>query len=261
MPWIIDSHEDLAYNALSFQRDLLKSAAETRLLKKTARSRSTTGRLLLGWPDYQRGQVAAVFGTLFLAPRRFSSGAWETQVYRIQRRHILCTRNSLTIYLRLCDDHPDQFRLITNQKDFQEVIAPWEKTPAFLPAQDPENRGREIRGRQSPTRLVLFCCWKAQKGSAPLRIWNTGGNKAYAWLDPSGQVHVFAAGPCFQGSFLVKGWSFWILWRELGYTLDLSHMNEVSSAAGARSLCWPGSRHACQCARLAQRCRRRAPAD
>ena len=67
---IVDAHEDLAYSALTFGRDYRRSALETRRQRRRLSCRaSATARAMLGWPEYQRGQVALVFGTLFLAAR------------------------------------------------------------------------------------------------------------------------------------------------------------------------------------------------
>ena len=61
MTFIIDAHEDIAYNALTFGRDYLRSAEETRGLEKDTTTPQRTGHTLLGWPEYQRGQVGVIF--------------------------------------------------------------------------------------------------------------------------------------------------------------------------------------------------------
>ncbi len=227
MPWIIDSHEDLAYNALSFQRNLLISAAETRLAEKGGLTPQHNGQTLLGWPDYQRGQVAIVFGTLFLAPRRFASGEWETQVYDPGQAHPLYQKQ-LAYYLRLCDDHPDHFRLVTSQKDFQEVIAPWEKTPAFLPAQDPEIEDEDPRPPIThPVGIVLLL-----EGAEGIR---SPADMEYWWeqgVRLAGPVWAgtrFCGGTMLPGEFSHEGLELLEIMAGLGYTLDLSHMNEISA--------------------------------
>jgi len=65
-----DSHCDLAWNMLNFGRDYTRSAAETREKEKGTRTPERNGDSLIGWPDYQRVQVAMVFSTLFAAPAR-----------------------------------------------------------------------------------------------------------------------------------------------------------------------------------------------
>ncbi|HWQ83395.1 MAG TPA: hypothetical protein VN363_02445, partial [Anaerolineales bacterium] len=71
---IIDGHQDLAWNMLTFGRNYTRSAAETRRLEAGQAVEVQGGITLLGWPDYQRGQVAVIFATLFAAPARRSGG-------------------------------------------------------------------------------------------------------------------------------------------------------------------------------------------
>ena len=73
---LIDSHEDLAYNMLTFGRDYRRAAAETRQREAGTQAPLHNGDTLLGWPDYQRGRVAVIFATLFAAPpaARWASG-------------------------------------------------------------------------------------------------------------------------------------------------------------------------------------------
>ena len=75
--WIIDAHEDLAYSSLSFGRDYRLSALETRQSEEGTHVPERNGQTLLGWPEYQQGQVALVFGTLFIAPAAAAGGKGE----------------------------------------------------------------------------------------------------------------------------------------------------------------------------------------
>ena len=68
MNLIIDSHCDLAWNMLNFGRDYTRSAAETREAENGGSVPEQNGDSLIGWLDYQRGNVAIVFSTLFAAP-------------------------------------------------------------------------------------------------------------------------------------------------------------------------------------------------
>jgi membrane dipeptidase len=227
-PYIIDSHEDIAYNALSFGRDYLLSAAETRGIEKDTSTPQRNGQTLLGWPDYQRGQVAVVFATLFLAPRRYQSGAWETQVFGDAGEARRRLENQLNFYRRLCDDHPEQFRLIYNKKDLQQVLEPWKKEPAFL--LDPVPAAAESETRKTvthPVGLVL-----SLEGLEGLRA----PEELEEWL----QMGVHFAGPVWAGTrfcggtyepgeFTREGYALLEVMASLGFTLDISHMTEASA--------------------------------
>ena len=228
MPWIIDAHEDLAYNALSFQRDHLKSAAETRLKEKDGLTPQRNGQTLLGWPDYQRGQVAAVFGTLFLAPRRFGSSEWETQAYSDPEQAHSLYEKQLAYYRRLCEDHPDHFRLVVNQKDLQEVLAPWDKTPAHLRAE--ETSAEEEDPRPSVTHPVgIVLLMEGAEGIRSPEDMEYWWEKGVRLAGPVWAGTRFCGGTMIPGEFTREGLSLLEIMAGLGYTLDLSHMNEVSS--------------------------------
>ncbi len=114
LPLIVDAHEDIAYNMLNFGRDYTRPVSETRRLEHDKGSTNATnnGETLLGWPEYQRGRVAVVFGTLFVTPLRRKIGEWENQVYADFNQAHRMYRSQLDAYHRLGDEHPDQFRVI-----------------------------------------------------------------------------------------------------------------------------------------------------
>ncbi|MEJ5225352.1 MAG: hypothetical protein WHV44_12920, partial [Anaerolineales bacterium] len=71
MRLIVDAHQDLAWNMLTFGRDYTRAAAETRQREASQPwIAAVNGDSTLGWPDYQRGGVALIFATLFATPRR-----------------------------------------------------------------------------------------------------------------------------------------------------------------------------------------------
>jgi membrane dipeptidase len=129
MTLIVDGHADLAFNMLNYGRDYTRSAAETRRLEIGSHNVIDNGDSLLGWPDYQRGNVAIVFSTLFASPIRFKSSEFETQVYKnFDEAHKLY-REQLLTYHRMTDSIPDKFRLIASNADLNLLLDHW-KTPS-----------------------------------------------------------------------------------------------------------------------------------
>ena len=133
MPYLIDAHEDLAYNILTFDRDYRRSVAETRAREKNTEIPAATGDTLLGWPEFQRGQVALVFGTLFLVPPDHQGGPFERQVYHDYDEAFQLYQQQVDLYHRLDREHPDQFRLVRNQAELKAMLAPWDQAPAAPP--------------------------------------------------------------------------------------------------------------------------------
>ncbi len=123
MPLIVDAHEDLAWNALTFGRDYTRSAAETRQAERNDEAPKRNGHTLLGLPEYLRGQVAVVFGVLFVGPAR-SAFPWETELYANADEAHRSANRQLDYYHRLTDEH-EQFKLIGSRGDLEQVLAPW----------------------------------------------------------------------------------------------------------------------------------------
>jgi membrane dipeptidase len=126
MPLIIDSHQDLAWNMLTYGRDYTRSVVETRKLEAGTYIPDVNGDALVGWPEYQRGQVAVVFSTLYATPakRKESSDIiWYADPEKAHRLY----RDQITVYRRLADSHPDKFCLVSSSKELDSVIEHWSR--------------------------------------------------------------------------------------------------------------------------------------
>ena len=229
MPIIIDAHQDIAYNALTFGRDYLRSAVETREAEKDGPTPQRTGHTLLGWPEYQRGQVAVIFSTLFLAPQRYQGGPWETQVFADASQARKLYEKQLNYYRRLCDEHPDQFRLVRGQGDLRQVLEPWEAQPAYLPLPTaaPAEEADARPTVTHPVGLVLL-----MEGAEGLRApeeleewWEMG----VRMVGPVWAGTRFCGGSYEPGEFTSEGLALLEVMGGLGMTLDISHMTEVSA--------------------------------
>lgn len=223
---IIDAHEDFAYNALTFGRDYLRPAGETRRLEADTPTPQRTGHTLLGWPDYQRGQVGVIFATLFLAPRRYQGGTWDIQSFADASEARRKLENQLNFYRRLCDDHPDAFQLIYNKEDLQRILAAWEEEPAaqIEPAEPETEPG--MAGTH-PVGLVML-----MEGAEGIRApeemeewWEMGVRMA----GPVWAGTRFCGGSYEPGEFTSEGYALLEVMAGLGYTLDISHMTETAA--------------------------------
>lgn len=215
MPYIIDAHQDIAYNALTFGRDIIRSAAETRDLERDTPIPNQTGQALCGWPDYQQGQVALIIATLFLAPQRHQGGSWEKQVYRNSDEASRLLRGQIDYYRRLVDNNPEKFRLVTTRKDLDAVLAAWEKVPADYPTTThPVGLVLSIEGAegiQSPDELEEY------------------REMGLHFVGPVWAGGRFCGGTFEPGGFTKEGYQLLEVMGDLRYTLDLSHMNEESA--------------------------------
>jgi membrane dipeptidase len=130
---VVDAHEDLAWNALSFGRDYRRTVAETRKIEAGTETPSRNGNTLLGWDAWVQGRVAVVFATLNAAPIRMRKGLWESQIYADSEGAYSVYSAQLDYYHRLVEESPDKFRLISTKPDLDQVLATWEDDTSSTP--------------------------------------------------------------------------------------------------------------------------------
>jgi len=125
MRLIIDAHEDIAWNILTFGRDPTRSVAETRALEAETQIPQQQGDTLLGYPDYVRGGVAVVFATLHVTPLRRKLHPWESVTYATQAEAYRLARAQADAYRRLVENHAGKFHLMTDRAAIREVLETW----------------------------------------------------------------------------------------------------------------------------------------
>ncbi|HZU86824.1 MAG TPA: membrane dipeptidase [Anaerolineaceae bacterium] len=215
MPWIIDAHEDLAWNFQTFARDYRRASTETRALEAGSEIPQLNGDTMLGWPDYQRGQVALVFGTLFLTPKRYQRGEWDHQSYADFNQARRLYQAQADIYHRWNDETPDYFRLVTNRSSLQAVLAPWDESPADYPK------------RTHPVGVVMLLEGAEGVGDPrEMEMWWQAGVRI---VGPVWAGTRYCGGTREHGSFTRQGYELLEIMAGLGMTLDISHMDNQSA--------------------------------
>ena len=126
---IIDGHEDIAYNMLSFGRDYTRSATETRAFEASNKqARAAMGACMLGLPEWLGGNVGILFGTLFAMPARRApsvTGTGDaTPGYTTPQEACDQGMRQLDVYYRLADENP-RFALVRDHKELAAVLATW----------------------------------------------------------------------------------------------------------------------------------------
>lgn len=212
MPYLlIDAHEDLAYSALTFHRNYLISADETREYEKNSDTPEVAGDCCLGWPDWQKGKTAVIFSTLFILPHQYRSGNWEGVSYRSIKEAENLLQKQLSYYQRLEDQNPDKFRIIRKLVDFNNIWEAWKNTP------DHEN----------PIGLVLLMEGAEGLGNIKsLEQWYQAGLRI---VGPVWAGTRFCGGSYEGGGFTEEGKQLLDVMADLNYGLDLSHMTEQST--------------------------------
>lgn len=216
MSFIIDAHQDMAYNMLCLGRDYRRSAGETRALEAGGPLPAFAGgNCMLGWPDYQRGQVALIFGTLFLTPKRYQSGEWDNQAYVTPAEARTLHLHQFDAYQRLCEENPTLFRLVRTRGDLDAVLAPWRNRPADFP------------DTTHPVGLVLSM--EGAEGVRDAREFEEWWQRGLRFVGPVWSGGRWCGGMYEQGGFSREGRQLLEVLGSLGYTLDISHMTEESA--------------------------------
>jgi membrane dipeptidase len=216
-PLLVDAHEDLAWNMLTFGRDYTLSVQETRRLEQGGLAQQVNGDSLLGWPEYQQGRVALVFATIFAAPLRRREGEWDTQVYAGQAEARQLYHAQLDAYHRLVDEHPDKFRLVRDRSSLADLLAGWEMPGA--------GSGNEEPGQ--PVGLaVLMEGAEAVGRPEELEEWWAGGVRL---IGPAWAGNRFCGGTGEPGPLTREGYALLEAMAEFGFVLDISHMDEKAA--------------------------------
>ncbi len=215
MPLLIDAHEDIAYSMLTFGRDYRRSAYEIRSSEVGTPHPQNNGDALLGWPEYQRGQVGLVIASLYVTSKQFADGPFETQVYRTPADGYRLLRAQYDLYLRICEEAPQKFRLVFDKNHLEETLLPWKTAPAAYP------------DRTNPVGLVLMMEGAESVSSQrELEEWWQLGLRIIA---PVWAGSRYCGGSKVPGRFTKEGFLFLDSMAELGYTLDIAHMSEESA--------------------------------
>jgi membrane dipeptidase len=205
---VVDSHQDLAWNMLTFGRDYTRSVEETRQLEAGGQTPLRNGDSLLGWPEYQRGEVAVAFATLFAAPERHKLGEWETLTYADTNQAHKSYSAQLDAYQRLVDEHPGKFNLVQSLHDLNRILAGWENAAES----------------QTPVGLVILMEGaEGVREPAELEEWWQRGVRL---IGPAWAGTRFCGGTREPGPLTADGFALLESMAEFGMTLDISHMDE-----------------------------------
>ncbi len=208
---IVDAHADIAWNMLTFQRDYTLSVAEIRRRERGSEIPIYNGDTLLGWPEYQAGKVALVFSTLFASPIRFRKGAWDTLCYSNTSQARAFHLAQLDVYRRMVEETPEKFRLIQDQKALTDHLSDWQ----------------EVLAEEHPIGLILLM-EGAESISEPVELeeWWYAGVRL---IGPAWAGTRFCGGTQEPGPLSGEGLELLDAMAELGFGLDISHMDEPSA--------------------------------
>jgi membrane dipeptidase len=215
MPLIIDSHQDLAWNMLTYGRDYTRSVVETRQREAGTYITNVNGDALVGWPEYQRGQVAVIFATLYATPAKWKESS-DTIWYADSETAHRLYRDQVTVYRRLTDSHPDKFCLISTSRELNSVVEHWSR---------PVPDGRQDEGH--PVGMVyLMEGADGIRSPHELAEWYDMGLRliGLAWAGTR-----YCGGTGEPGPLTHEGRELIAAMTDYNFVLDLSHMDEAAA--------------------------------
>jgi len=212
---IVDGHEDLAWNMLSFGRDYTQPVAQIRLREANTPIPGYVGQAMLGWPDWLAGQVGVIFATLYATPAR-QARPWATQYYHRAEEAYQLFQAQLKLYQKLVATHADKFYLIGSRADLRTGLVDWT-------ASSPDRR-----------RVGLVLLVEGADGirhPTELPYWHEQGVRI---IGPAWAATRYAGGTGEPGPFTAAGRVLLQSMAELGLILDISHLTDeaVGEALG-----------------------------
>lgn len=208
---IIDGHEDLAYNAITFGRNYLQPALVTRQNEKHTSIPERGGECMLGWADWQAAQVAIIFCTLFAMPIQYKGGDWEKVTYRNPREAHQVYQTQLDYYHSLVDTNADKFQLIKDGSAYKEL------------RQHQDSKGQS----DSPIGLIILMEGaEGLQSASEMEDWYQQGVRI---AGPVWAGTHFCGGMHQAGRFTSEGKKLLEIMASLGMGLDISHMTEESA--------------------------------
>jgi membrane dipeptidase len=233
--FIVDAHQDLAYNAIRYNRDLRLPLSA---LREHERTHPAEGIPTVTIPNLLEGRIGLLFSTLFSMPlqRNFFMPENRRLVYETADQAYQVALEQLDYYQRLADEI-DQIRLVRTRAELEEVVASHD-------------------GRSDPLLGIVLLMEGADpvRDPAELEEWYDRGVRLIgpAWDDTR------YAGGAWQegGGFTREGFALLETMAALGFILDITHLSDkaayevldryqghiVATHSNARALV-PGMRH------------------
>jgi membrane dipeptidase len=216
---IVDAHQDLAWNMLSFGRDYTRPVAETRRIEAGGLTPKVNGDALLGWPEYQKGCVALVISSLFATPMRHCVGTWEHALcYADSRQAARLYRSQFDTYKRLVNEHPEMFELVTSRAELEQVMEKWQHCQGDTGLKD-------VAGH-NPSQVGLVVSMEGAdciRDPGELEEWWHLGVRL---IGPAWSGNEFCGGTREPGPLSARGFALLEHMASLGFGLDLTHMDE-----------------------------------
>lgn len=208
--FIVDAHQDIAYNYVCFQRDYRQAALKKRQLEMQTEIPTTNGIAMLGLPEAIVGRVALTFATLFVAPHSPREAPWRSVMYKTAKEAYQLALQQMDYYQRLSDE-TGQIRLVRTRSDLDAVLLTW-------------GSDKTVKDRQQG---IVILMENADPITEPRQFeeWYERGVRI---VGPAWQASRYSAGTGLPGSLTALGRELLEVMSSFNAILDLSHMAEAA---------------------------------
>jgi membrane dipeptidase len=209
-PLIVDAHQDLAYNMLAYSRDYSLPLDAIRAKDRESNTVAENGTTLLSWYEYQKANVAIIFGTLFAAPASNPLTSVDGFHYQNSEEAHTLYLNQINRYEQLFEDHPDQFSRLRSKTDLEKVLA-----------------SKEAGNSEIPTSIMILM--EGGDGIRNMEELSFWWEKGVRIIGPAWKATKFCGGTGQPGPLTDQGHE--LLWEmaKYGYILDISHMDWLAA--------------------------------
>lgn len=208
--FIVDGHQDIAWNALEFGRDLRQSAFEGRQQELGTPLSEMIGQRITGLPEFLAGRIGIIFATVFVLPAENAYPGYHAMTYTTSAQAEERAKAQMEYYHQLAGQEP-RFRLVASKADLEAVAAGWAQ---------PANPGDQKVG------LVLL-----MEGADPILDpadvpeWHQAGLRM---IGPAWHATRYSGGTGEPGPLSELGRRLLQAMAELNMILDLSHLAETA---------------------------------
>lgn len=122
--FIVDGHQDIAWNHFNHGRDFTRSAWDTRRREAGTDVARVYGPCMVGLPDEILGRIAVVCATVFVPPAKSKMFPTDRLLYDTPEEAYRLGIQQMDYYERLADEN-DRVDLIFTQADLDAVLATW----------------------------------------------------------------------------------------------------------------------------------------
>ncbi len=123
--FVIDGHEDIAWNWLEFGRHPAEDALEAREQESNTAVQEIMGQRTTGLPQWIMGRVGVIFATLFVLPQQFASAYGRpSQTYATPGEAHQKTMQQVEVYHSLAEANP-RITIVESRRELEEIVSPW----------------------------------------------------------------------------------------------------------------------------------------